>query len=65
MNALTGVLVEAHNKGIDIEVLTKTVSGGLMGLEIYAPASAEQKPKEVDSLKSALSEAQRLIAIKA
>lgn len=64
-NALTGVLVEAHNKGIDIKALTETVSGGLMGLEMYAPASAEQKPKEVESLKNALSEALKLIEGKA
>lgn len=64
-NALTGVLVEAHNKGIDIETLVETVSGGLMGLEMYAPTNAEQKPTEVELLKNALSDAQKFIEIKA
>lgn len=64
-NALTGVLVEAHNKGIDIEALTETVAGGLMGLAIYAPASAEQKPKEVEFLQGALSDALKVIEAKA
>lgn len=64
INALTGVIFEAHKMGIDIEALADTVSGGLMGAEVYAPASAGQKPKEVESLKRALSEALKLIEIK-
>ena len=65
LSALTGVLVEAHNKGIDIDALSEQVSGGLMGGEMYASASADQKLKDVKSLKSALAEAKKLIAINA
>ena len=65
LNALTGVLVEASKRGINIESLVGAVSGGLMGGEAYASASAEQKPKDVTSLNDALSEALKLIEIQA
>lgn len=37
-NAITGVLIEAHNQGLDIDAISGRVTVGVMGGEMYAPA---------------------------
>lgn len=62
-NALSGVLVEVIKSGYDIEALVGEVEYGLMGGKSYAPASAHEKPKQVEILKESLAYAQKLIEI--
>ena len=58
--ALVGVLIETYNQGYDIEDLVEFDVGGLEGREDYAPDTEEEKAKEIESLRSALSEAIKL-----
>lgn len=62
-NALTGVLIEAHKQGLDINSIAEKVTAGVMGGEMYAPADAAKKPKEANLLKNSLAYATEIIGI--
>lgn len=62
-NALTGVLIEAHKQGLDIDSIVKNVTVGVLGSKIYAPNDAAQKTEESNLLKNSLAYAKKLIDI--
>ena len=62
-SAISGILIEAHKQGIDIQVLTDKVKSGLMGSEMYAPAEASKKTEQVTLMLSSLEHAEEIISI--
>jgi len=63
-NALTAVLFELIDDGIDVGKLVEKASGGLSGNKMYAPPGASEKPKSVEALSSGVKEARKYINIK-